>query len=60
MYTVKAISAWTAPQYFTCQTLQEVKALRAELRDQQYLVEVESDAIPPAQFDNNLPIIQAN
>lgn len=40
-YKITAYSNWTRPQEFLADTLEEAKEIKRELRDEQYLVEIE-------------------
>lgn len=40
-YKITAISNWESPQVFEVNSIEEAKELRVELRNHQYLVEIE-------------------
>lgn len=40
-YKITAISAWVKPQEFFAETKEEAQGIKRELREQQYLVEIE-------------------
>lgn len=40
-YKITAISAWAKPQEFFADSKEEMQQIKNELRDEQYLVEVE-------------------
>lgn len=41
MFKITAFSAWQRPQVFFCETLEEAFVLKKELKEMQYLVEVD-------------------
>jgi hypothetical protein len=43
-YKITAISAWVKPQEFYADSKEEMQQIKTELKDQQYLVEVEEIA----------------
>jgi hypothetical protein len=43
-YKITAFSAWIRPQEFFAETEEEAKEIKRELRDEQYLVEIEEIA----------------
>lgn len=43
-YKITAISAWVKPQEFFADSKEEMQQIKTELKDQQYLVEVEEIA----------------
>jgi hypothetical protein len=46
-YTVTYFSNWQRPMVFRAHTLEEVKRLKHQGKEQQYLVEVEEDILEP-------------
>ena len=43
-YKITAFSNWTSPQIFWANSIEEAKEIKVELKDQQYLVEIEEVA----------------